>query len=79
MKSHRTKRWLVLLASGGFLFTGGTTATNSGCSSFFNSLLGSFTSPGRGGLDTDGDGFTDAQELQAGSDSFDPSSTPNNP
>jgi hypothetical protein len=76
MRRYTATRWLTLLASTGIVFSSGSTCT---LRQWFDSLLGSFVSPGTGGLDTDGDGFTDAQELQGGSDSFDPSSTPNNP
>ncbi|MBK9128903.1 MAG: hypothetical protein IPM13_14050 [Phycisphaerales bacterium] len=70
------KRWAPLLLSGGMLFSTGL-LTN--CRDTVSSWFGLLTSPGRGGQDTDGDGYTDAQELAAGSDAFDPTSTPNNP
>lgn len=76
MRRNRSLRWAAFLATGGFLFSGGLFGS---CQEFVNSFLGRLVSPGAGGQDTDGDGFTDAQELQAGSDSFDASSTPNNP
>jgi hypothetical protein len=75
MRRKQLARYAALLTTGGFVFSSSGTT----CSEFWNSLLGSFTSPGSGGQDTDGDGFTDAQELNGGSDSFDPASTPNHP
>ena len=68
MRHSVAKRWLALLTSGVVLSSGSLFGS---CQEFFNSFLGRLVSPGTGGLDTDGDGFTDAQELQAGTDSFD--------
>lgn len=73
MRSSTLRRAAPLFLLAGTLFTSYT-----GCD-FIDQLIGSFVSPGRGGQDTDGDGFTDAAELAANSDLFDPSSTPNNP
>ncbi|MDX2200086.1 MAG: thrombospondin type 3 repeat-containing protein [Phycisphaerae bacterium] len=76
MRNGSRMRWAALFVYGGLIFSTSLFGT---CRDFVNSFLGVFVSPGSGGQDTDGDGFTDAQELQAGSDGFDPTSTPNNP
>ncbi len=75
MKRSTLARFVALASTAGIVFS----QTGPTCSQFINSLFGALTSPGAGGQDTDGDGFSDARELSAGSDAFDPSSTPDNP
>lgn len=75
MKRSTLMRFVALVSTAGTVFS----QTGSTCSQFVNSLFGALTSPGAGGQDTDGDGFTDARELSGGSDAFDPASTPDNP
>ena len=74
MSPRQFRRAAPLLILGGTVFSG---SGLTGCETIDN-LLGSFVSPGRGGQDSDGDGFTDAAELAANSDIFDATSTPNN-
>lgn len=70
--SGRIRRLAPLLAAGGLLFASGSSCSVPSLGNVFGSLV----SFGGQGIDSDGDGFTDAQELLSGTDTTDSSDHP---